>query len=62
MIKLTESLKVWVFNNYPKELPLLMFGHIELFTEEMEKEYLEWCKTSEGRSYLVGGKNYKEPS
>ena len=61
MFKLTESLKVWMFRNHPDILPLLMFGHIELFTKEMEHEYIEWCKTEEGKSYLKGGINYKEP-
>lgn len=62
MIKLTESMKVFMFKNYPEKLPLLAFGHIELFTNEMKKEYLKWCATDEGKSYLKGGKNYKEPS
>lgn len=62
MIKLTESLKVWMVKNYPEKLPLLMFGHIEIITEEMEQEYIKWCKTEEGKSYLKGGVNYKEPS
>lgn len=60
MVKLTHSLEHWLFINYPQELPLIMFGHTELFTEEMQKEYLEWCKTEDGKSYLKGGKNYKE--
>ena len=33
---------------------------MELFTDEMQKDYLEWCKTEEGKSYLVGGSNYRE--
>lgn len=37
-----------------------MFGHIEVFTPELENEYLEWVQTPEGRSYLKGGANYKE--
>lgn len=36
-----------------------MFGHTELFTEQMEQEYLDWCRTDEGKSYLEGGANYK---
>ena len=35
-----------------------MFGHTELFTEEMQKEYIEWCKTDEGKQYLEGGSKY----
>lgn len=37
-----------------------MFGHIELFTEEMNEEYLQWCQTDEGKKYLKGGSEYKE--
>ena len=36
-----------------------MFGHTELFTEEMQKEYIAWCKTDEGKQYLKGGSKYK---
>ena len=35
-----------------------MFGHLELFTKEMQKEYIEWCKTDEGKQYLKGGSEY----
>lgn len=60
MIKLTQSLHQWLWINHRKLIPLLMFGHTELFTEEMAKEYIEWCKTEEGRQYLKGGSKYKE--
>lgn len=60
MVRLTQSLSHWLFVNCPEKLPLIMFGHLELFTDEMKKEYLEWCKTEEGLSYLKGGSNYKE--
>ena len=60
MVRLTQSLSHWLFVNHPKELPLIMFGHVELLTEEMYAEYLEWCQTDEGKSYLKGGENYKE--
>jgi hypothetical protein len=46
--------------NHREKLPLIGFGHIELFTEEMQKEYLEWCQTEEGKRYLKGGDKYKE--
>jgi len=39
---------------------LIMFGHLELFTDEMQEEYLVWCQTDEGRKYLEGGSEYKE--
>ena len=60
MVRLTQSLSHWLFVNHPKELSLIMFGHVELLTEEMYAEYLDWCQTDEGKSYLKGGENYKE--
>lgn len=60
MVKFTQSLAVWLFQNHPTIMPLIGFGHLELFTEEMQREYLEWCKTEEGRQYLKGGSKYKE--
>jgi len=60
MVKLTQSLRRWLFINHPEKLPLIMFGHIELFTKKMQREYLEWCKTEEGKQYLKGGSKYKE--
>ena len=41
-------------------LPLIMLRHIELFTEEMKKEYIAWCKTDDGKQYLKGGSKYEE--
>ena len=58
MVKLTKSLQHWLFINHPSIIHLLMFGHTELFTEEMQKEYLAWCKTDEGKQYLKGGSKY----
>lgn len=61
MVKLTQSLQHWLWENgYQKEMSLIMFGHLELFTDEMQKEYIEWCKTDEGKKYLKGGSEYKE--
>lgn len=59
MVHLTQSLRQWLFKNHNDILPLVMFGHVELFTEEMQKEYLDWCKTEEGKKYLVGGEYYR---
>ena len=59
-VKFTKSMKVWLIDNHKELIPLLMFGHLELFTEEMQKEYLEWCQTEEGRKYLKGGEYYEE--
>ena len=60
MVKLTQSLKPWLWENHKDKLSLILFGHVELFTEEMNKEYLAWCQTDEGKQYLVGGSKYKE--
>ncbi len=60
MVKLTQSLEHWLFENHKDIFGLILFGHIELFTEEMEKEYLKWCGTDEGKQYLKGGKYYEE--
>ena len=60
MIKLTQSLEHWLCKNHKDIIHLIMFGHTELFTEEMQKEYIEWCKTDEGKQYLKGGSKYKE--
>lgn len=52
MVKLTKSLQHWLFKNHPDLISSIMFGHVELFTEEMQKEYVEWCKTEEGKRYM----------
>ena len=60
MVNLTQSLKHWLWENHRDKIALIMFGHTELFTEEMQKEYTEWCKTDEGKQYLKGGSKYTE--
>lgn len=60
MVKLTQSLQKWLFDNHKAVLPMIMMGHLELFTRDMQKEYLQWCKTEDGKKYLVGGSCYKE--
>ena len=60
MFKVTQSLAQWVLENHCDLLPLIMFGHIELLTEEMLEQYLAWCQTDEGKQYLEGGSKYKE--
>ena len=43
MAKLTDSLKEFLWQSeHRKIIPLLMFGHVELFTEEIQQQYLEW--------------------
>lgn len=60
MVELTQSLFQWLFENHKDIIHLIMLGHTELFTEEMEQEYLAWCLTDEGKQYLKGGSKYKE--
>lgn len=60
MVKLTQSLKHWLFENHRDKLVSIMFGHVELFTPEMEREYLAWCQTDDGKQYLKGGSKYEE--
>lgn len=60
MVKLTHSLSQWLWINHRDKISLIMLGHTELMTDEMCQEYIEWCKTEEGRSYLKGGANYRE--
>ena len=60
MIKMTQSFSHWLITNHPDIYGLIMFGHLELLTKEMKNEYCEWVTTDEGKSYLKGGKNYKE--
>ena len=59
MVKLTQSLEHWLWENHKDIIGLIMLGHTELFTEEMQKAYLEWCKTDDGKQYLKGGSKYK---
>lgn len=58
MNSFTQSAAKFFFDKYPQEASLFMFGHTEAITKEMCKEYIEWCRTDEGRSYLKGGANY----
>ena len=37
MVKLTKSLKHWLYENHPELISQIMFGHVELFTDEMQK-------------------------
>lgn len=57
MIKITRSLRHWLFVNHPDILPLVMFGHLELITDDMYQKYLDWCKTTEGTKYLKDRSN-----
>ena len=59
MVTLTQSLERWLLDNHKDKVALIMFGHTELLTDEMWAEYIEWCKTDEGKKYLKGGSEYK---
>lgn len=60
MVLLTQSLKKWLWDNHSDLLPLILLGHVELFTEDMAHRYIEWCRTEEGRQYLKGGSKYED--
>lgn len=61
MIKMIQSLEHWLWKNgYNEELVYISFGHLEYFTKEMERVYLEWVKTDDGKQYLKGESKYKE--
>ncbi len=60
MAQMTESFQQWCIRYHKEIFVPLMFGHIELLTEELQNEYLEWCKSDEGKQYLKGGSKYKE--
>lgn len=58
MVILTQSLYMFLWKFYRDKIVLITFGHVELFTAEMKAEYIEWCKTDEGKQYLEGGSEY----
>lgn len=60
MIHLTQSLQKWLWDNHWELVSPLLFGHVELFTPQLQAEYLAWCQTEEGRQYLKGGSKYIE--
>lgn len=60
MFKLTQSLRHWLLENHRDIVALVMLGHVELITEEMWQEYIEWCDTDDGKQYLKGGSKYVE--
>jgi hypothetical protein len=34
---------------------LILFGHTELLTDNIQNDYLNWLETDEGKSHLKGG-------
>lgn len=55
---MTQSFEHWLFTYHNDIFAPVAFGHLELITEEMLKEYINWLDTDEGKSYLKGGSNY----
>lgn len=49
-----------MWENHRDKYGLVLMGHTEFVTDEMWNEYIEWCKTDEGKKYLKGGSEYKE--
>lgn len=60
MVKLTQSFTAWCLKFHRDLHSPLMFGRVELMTQELYDEYLTWVQTDEGRQYLKGGSKYKE--
>ena len=58
MVKLTQSLNEWLWRNHKDKYGLIIMGHVELLTDEMQAEYIAWCQTEEGAQYLKGGSKY----
>ena len=52
MVTMTKSFSYWCFTYHSELYSPLMFGHTELLTEELAKEYFEWCLTDEAKPYL----------
>ena len=59
MVKLTQSFAQYLWQFHREKLSLILFGHMELITEDMYKDYLAWCQTDDGKQYLKGGSKYK---
>lgn len=53
VVEMTKSFSAWCLKFHKDLLIPLMFGHIELLTEKLYEEYLDWVRTDEGRKYLV---------
>ena len=60
MTKMTQSFSAWCLKFHRELYTPLMFGHVELLTNELYQEYLDWVQTDDGRQYLKGGSKYKE--
>ena len=58
MVQMTQSFEHWLFKYHKDIFALFLFGHVELLTDEMWSEYIEWCETDDGKQYLRGGSKY----
>lgn len=58
MVTMTQSMEEFLWRFHRDKIALISFGHTELFTEEIAKEYIAWCRSDEGREYLAGGRKY----
>lgn len=47
MVTLTDSVKLFLFENHRDIIISLTFGHAELLTKEIWNEYIEWMKKDE---------------
>lgn len=52
IVEMTKSFSAWLWKFHRDIYSLIWFGHIELLTDEMSQEYIEWLNTDEGKSYL----------
>lgn len=52
MIEITKSLSAFLFKYYKDLYVPIFFGHIELLTDEIYEEYLNWCLTDEAKEYF----------
>ena len=50
-IQLTESLKQYLWKFHRTDLPLVLFGHLEVLDPYWD-DYISWCKTDEGLQYM----------
>ena len=51
MVQLTRSLKHFLWLYHKDLLVPLMFGHTELYTEEIKQEYYKWLTTDEYKEW-----------
>lgn len=54
MISLTPSLVVWLKKYHKDLLPDAFLGNTEVLTNEMIRDYLEWCRSEEGHEVIHG--------